>query len=327
MLGAFLWIASIVMSTAPSSTALEAVIPADLAGHRLDQALAALYPDYSRAQWQQWLKAGHLRVDGHAAKAATRVVGGEQLRGTLPVAPTLTAMPEAIPVEVIREDADFWVINKPPGLITHPGAGNPQGTLMNALLHFDPPLAQLPRAGLIHRLDKDTSGLLVVARHGASYQQLTAQMQARQIHRQYRALVQGELTGGGVIDAPLGRHPQDRLRQAVVESGRPAVTHYRIHRRFLGVTELLVELETGRTHQIRVHMAHIHHPVVGDPLYGSRRRLPPGLRDDQRDALNHYRRQALHAWRLQFPHPRTGDTLTAEAPLPTDLQQLLAILA
>ncbi len=302
-------------------------IPLECAGLRLDQALAHLWTDYSRAQLQQWLKMGCIQVAGQSAKASSRVTGGETVSATFPTLTALDDQPEALALDLLWQDDDIFVINKPAGLIAHPGAGNPTGTLVNALLHLDASLAQLPRAGLIHRLDKDTSGLLLVARNPLTYQRLVQQMQQRAIHRQYRALVQGELTGGGTVDAPMGRHPQDRLRQAVITGGRTAVTHYRLYKRFNGLTELLIELETGRTHQIRVHMAHIRHPVVGDPLYGTRRRLPAGLDESQRRELNQFSRQALHAWRLRFVHPRTQETVAIEAPLPTDLAHLLATLA
>jgi 23S rRNA pseudouridine1911/1915/1917 synthase len=238
------------------------------------------------------------------------------------------AQPEAIPLTIVHEDADVLVIDKPAGLVVHPGAGNPRGTLVNALLHFDPRLAELPRAGIVHRLDKDTSGLMVVARTLRAHASLVEQLQARSVHRQYVAVVYGAMIAGGTVDAPIGRHPQDRIKQAVVgeSSGRPAVTHYRVRERFRAHTLIECRLETGRTHQIRVHMAHAHHPLVGDAVYGGGLKLPKGATPQLVETLRGFRRQALHAEKLEFAHPVSGETISVSAERPPDLEQLVQAL-
>jgi 23S rRNA pseudouridine1911/1915/1917 synthase len=305
---------------------LEAVIPAHLRGTRLDQALARLFPDYSRSRLKDWIKDGRVLVDGRARRPRELVAGGERIR-LEPVAEVATeAEPERIPLEVRHEDDDLIVIMKPAGLVVHPGAGNPRGTLVNALLAHAPELKALPRAGLVHRLDKDTSGLLLVARTGEAYTALGRALARREIEREYSAIVVGLMTGGGTIDAPLGRHPSDRLKQAVRADGRPAITHYRLRERFRGHTLLRVLLETGRTHQIRVHLAHAGYPLLGDPAYGRRLARPKGASEALVAALAAFRRQALHAGRLSLAHPRTGKPLSVEAPPPADLAALLAAL-
>ena len=231
-----------------------------------------------------------------------------------------------MPLEILYEDSALIVLNKPPGLVVHPGAGNREGTLVNALLHHAPELANVPRAGVVHRLDKDTSGLLVVARTLAAHTHLVAQLQARTVKREYFAIVAGVMTAGGTIEAPVGRHPSERTRMAVVVGGREAVTHYRVLERFRGHTYVRVNLETGRTHQIRVHMAHLHYPLVGDPTYGGRLRLPADSSSTLREALRHFKRQALHAGVLGLIHPESGAALQWDAPLPADMQQLLEAL-
>lgn len=305
---------------------LSARIPARDAGRRLDQVLAELFPDFSRSRLQQWLKAGEVLLDGEVVAPRYRVFGGEavEIDAGLPAAGDVKA--QAIALDIRYQDEHLLVINKPAGLVVHPAAGNPDGTLQNALLHYDAALAALPRAGIVHRLDKDTSGLMVVARNLAAHKSLVGQLQARSVHREYQALVQGEMTAGGCIDAPIGRHPRDRLRMAVVASGKPAVTHYRVAERFAGHTLLLVRLETGRTHQIRVHMAAIHHPLVGDPLYGGRLRMPAGASARLREALGGFQRQALHARRLELCHPGSGGTVGWEAQMPADFTDLLVTL-
>jgi len=272
-------------------------------------------------------RAGELTVDGRPARPKDLVVGGERIRleTDLPIATTAAA--EAIPLDVLLEDPAFFVINKPAGLVVHPGAGNTAGTLMNALLSRDPALAELPRAGLVHRLDKDTSGLLVVARTAASHASLVRQIADHDVHREYQCLCVGVMTGGGTVDAPIGRHPTDRTRMTVRSDGREAVTHYRLIQRFRAHTHLRVLLETGRTHQIRVHLAHIGYPLVGDPVYGRRLLLPRGAAPEVVAALRGFRRQALHAARLEFAHPVTGKPVAAEAPLPQDLVDLIRVLA
>ncbi|HVY66051.1 MAG TPA: 23S rRNA pseudouridine(1911/1915/1917) synthase RluD [Gammaproteobacteria bacterium] len=301
-------------------------VPDDLGGKRLDQAAALLLPEFSRSRLKSWIDAGQLTVGGEAAKPRLLLQGGEQLVLDTELESAVPVAPEAIPVKVVHADDALLVIDKPVGLVVHPGAGNPSGTLQNALLNLYPGLALLPRAGLVHRLDKDTSGLLLVARTLASQTALAAALERREIKRTYRAICQGVLTGGGTVDAPIGRHRRERTKMAVVDGGRPARTHYRVVERFRAHTHVEVELETGRTHQIRVHMAHIRAPLLGDPVYGGRPRLPSAPSDELRLALQGFRRQALHASRLAFAHPVTGEPLTFESPLPPDMERLLALL-
>lgn len=304
----------------------EFLVPLAAAGQRLDQLLAELCPDYSRSRLQHWIKAGRVLVDGRSCRPREKLQGGERVEVHPAVEPQLFDQGESMPLEILYEDPVLLVVNKPAGLVMHPAAGNPRGTLLNGLLAHHPPLAQIPRAGIVHRLDKQTSGLLVVAKTLPAQHALVKQLQARRVKREYRALVQGVMTAGGTVDAPIGRHPVNRVRMAVIVSGKPAVTHYRVLRRFCAHTEVRVELETGRTHQIRVHMAHIRFPLLGDPLYGGRLQLPTGASDHLRDTLRGFRRQALHAIRLTLQHPTSGETLTWEAPLPADMQGLLAAL-
>ena len=301
-------------------------LPAQAAGLRFDQALARALPQYSRALLQAWIESGAVQVEGRPLRAKDKVLGGEQVRIEARLATQTAAAPEAIPLAVTFEDRALLIINKPPGLVVHPGAGNARHTLQNALLALDPQLALLPRAGLVHRLDKDTSGLLVVARTPEAHTALIAAMAARRIGREYLALSTGLMTGGGTIAEPIGRHRTQRTRMAVRADGRPAVTRYRIAKRFRAHTLVRVELETGRTHQIRVHLAHIGFPVVGDPLYAGRRRVPAGCTPALAAELHAFRRQALHAARLRLEHPLTGRELAWEAPLPEDMQRLLAAL-
>ncbi len=301
-------------------------VPDADAGRRLDQVLADLFPEFSRSRLQQWVKAGEVLLNGQVVAARYKVAGGETIEIGAELRAESEVRPQDIALDIRFEDEHLLVINKPAGLVVHPAAGNPDGTLQNALLHYDAGLASLPRAGIVHRLDKDTSGLMVVARNLAAHKSLVAQLQARTVHREYLALVQGEVTAGGSIDAPIGRHPRDRLRMAVVTSGKPAVTHYRVQERFAAYTLLVARLETGRTHQIRVHMAYIHHPLVGDPLYGGRLRLPRAASERLRAALVGFRRQALHARRLELRHPASGQTLGWEAEMPSDFAWLLTVL-
>ena len=306
---------------------ITATIPETAAGQRLDRALAELLPDFSRSRLQQWLRQGELTVDGTPRRARDRVAGGEHvcLCAAEPEASPAVA-PEPMDLQVVHEDDDLLVIDKPAGLVVHPGAGNPDGTLENALRHRHPHLEGVPRHGLVHRIDKDTTGLLVVALSERAHARLTAQIEARTMGREYHALVAGTFTAGGTVDAPIGRHPRDRKRMAVVDGGRPARTHYRVAERFAAHTLLRVTLETGRTHQIRVHMASIRHPLVGDPVYGGRLRLPPRADDAVRTALGGFRRQALHAARLQLEHPRSGEPVEWSAPRPADFEALLGVL-
>ena len=305
---------------------LSVSIPGSMRGRRLDQALAELVPDYSRSRLQQWIRSGQVTLDSRIPKTREIVQGGEQVQIDAELAAESACQPQAIPLAIIYEDDDLLVINKPHGLVVHPAAGNPDGTLQNALLHHDPALAALPRAGIVHRLDKDTSGLMMVARNLAAHNRLVAALQAREIRREYLALVNTVLTAGGEVEAPIGRHPVDRKRMAVVAGGKPALTHYRVVERYRAHTLVRLRLDTGRTHQIRVHMAHIHCPVVGDPVYGGRLRLPRGAGEALRTALRNFRRQALHAQRLALLHPGSGEAVSWEVPVPPDMGELIGIL-
>lgn len=297
-----------------------------LAGLRLDQGLARALPEYSRSRIRQWIDAGDVTVDDARAKPRARLRAGEKILLAARLAPVIADAPEPIALDIMHEDDALLVVNKPAGLVVHPGAGNPDGTLVNALLHHEPDLSHLPRAGLVHRLDKNTSGLLVVARTTASHAALVAALARRDVHREYLALVCGEVIAGKRIEAPIGRHPAVRTKMAVSEGGRDAVTHTRVAERLHGFTLLDVRLETGRTHQIRVHLAHLGTPIAGDPVYGGRRGLPAGLSRRAREAVSEFRRQALHARRLSFTHPDTGEALDLEAPPPEDFSRLLAVL-
>jgi 23S rRNA pseudouridine1911/1915/1917 synthase len=299
---------------------------AEQAGMRLDQAAAELFAGFSRGRLQKWIRSGALRVDGQAQKPTYRVSGGETL--VLDAEPEYRedVQAENISLDIVFADEDIIVLIKPAGLVVHPAAGNPDGTLQNALLHFDPRLAALPRAGIVQRLDKDTSGIMVVARSERAHNSLVRQLQARTMSRIYRAVALGDMISGGTVDAPIGRHPVDRKRMAVVASGRPAVSHYRILERFPGISYIEVSLETGRTHQIRVHMAHIGHPLVGDPVYGRSTRRRRGMTDAQHDLLRAFPRQALHAARIELEHPGSGEAVAFDAPLPADFERLLTEL-
>ncbi len=305
---------------------LAAVIPAQAAGQRLDQALAELFPDYSRSRLQQWIRAGEVLIDGAPRKAKDRLFGGEQVRIAADLEESTGVMAQDIALQIVYADQDLLVVDKPAGLVVHPAAGNPDGTLQNALLHYDPSLATVPRAGIVHRLDKDTSGLLVVARNLTAHQSLVAQLQARTVKREYLAAVWGLLISGGTVDAPIGRHSVDRKRMAVNSFGKPAITHYRIEARYRAHTLVRVNLETGRTHQIRVHMTYLRHPLLGDPVYGGRQRPPAAMSATARAAVLGFSRQALHATRLSLRHPQGGEIMEWHSPLPADMLQLLQIL-
>jgi 23S rRNA pseudouridine1911/1915/1917 synthase len=298
----------------------------ELVGSRLDQALAELFPDFSRSRLQQWVKDGSVLVDGKVLRSKDKLLGGESIEIDVQLEAETTFTPEPIPLDIVYQDESLLVINKPAGLVVHPAAGNWQGTLLNALLHHDPAIATVPRAGIVHRLDKETTGLLVVARTLEAQTALVEQLQAREFTREYDAVVNGVLTGGGTVDEPIGRHPVDRKRMAVVRNGKPAVTHYRLAERFRAFTYIKVQLETGRTHQIRVHMAYRHNPLVGDPVYGGRLRIPSGCTPELEQMLRHFHRQALHASRLGLTHPQSGEYMEWTAPLPEDIQTLLEVL-
>src|SRR5690242_6236967 len=306
----------------------EAVVPLAAAGRRFDQTVAEMFPDYSRSRLAGWIKAGAITLDGAQAAPRHLLRGGEQVRLEAELATEVTSTAEPIALDIVYEDEHLLVLNKPAGLVVHPGAGNPAGTVLNALLHHDPALAELPRGGIVHRLDKDTSGLMVVARTLATHTALVDMLSCHDVERQYEAVVLGTLVAGGTVDALIGRHMGDRLRQAIrdEEDGKRAVTHYRLRERFRAHALIQCNLETGRTHQIRVHMAHIHHALVGDPLYGGGLRLPKGASDALIAVLRAFRRQALHAERLAFVHPATGEALAFTAPRPADLEALIAAL-
>ena len=295
----------------------------ELAGLRLDQALARALPQYSRARLQGWIDAGAVQVDGRLLRGRDKVLGGEHVRIQAQIDAERHVAAEELPLDIVFKDRALLVLNKPAGMVVHPGAGVADHTLQNALLGFDPKLALVPRAGLVHRLDKDTSGLLVVARTPEVHKALVMALAEREIERHYTALCTGVMTGGGTVDEPIGRHRTQRTRMAVRSDGRPAVTHYRVLQRFRSHTMVRAELETGRTHQIRVHLAHIGYPLVGDPVYGGRRRVPAGATTELLEALSGFKRQALHAARLKLEHPVSGREMDWEAPLPTDMTRLV----
>ncbi|TQV71205.1 23S rRNA pseudouridine(1911/1915/1917) synthase RluD [Exilibacterium tricleocarpae] len=301
-------------------------VPETSAGVRLDQAAAELFPDFSRSRLQAWIKAGALRVNGAAARPRDKLLGGEALSLCAQLQQQGDWEAQDMALDVVYEDAELLVVNKPANLVVHPAAGNRSGTLLNALLHRVPALTELPRAGIVHRLDKDTTGLMVVAKSLPAHTSLVAQLQARSVSREYEAVVQGALTGGGNVEAPIGRHPKQRKKMAVVAGGKAAVTHYRVLERFAGHTHVRLRLETGRTHQIRVHMAHIGYPLVGDATYGGRLRLPKQASAVLTECLRDFPRQALHAAGLGLQHPASGELLHWRAPRPDDFERLLAVL-
>jgi 23S rRNA pseudouridine1911/1915/1917 synthase len=305
---------------------LDLTLPGCPGGLRLDQALARVLPQFSRSRLAAWIKAGSVALDGRPARPRDAVFGGEQVVVRARIEADQSVDAEKMPITVRHRDAHVFVIDKPAGLVVHPGAGNRAHTLQNGLLALDAKLARVPRAGIVHRIDKDTSGLLVVARTIEAHTALVAMLREHQVRREYLALCVGNLTGGGTVEKAIGRHRTDRLRMAVRADGREAITHYRIEERFARHTLLRVILETGRTHQIRVHLAHLGHPLVGDPLYGGRRQLVAGLGNAQREALAAFRRQALHAAKLEFTHPVTGRDISVESPVPADFAALLSAL-
>ena len=298
-------------------------------GQRIDQVAADVFSDFSRARLQGWIRGGQLRVNGHLCKPKDRLLGGELIELNVIIEPEKRWQVQPIPLEVVYADSHIVVINKPAGLVVHPGAGVADGTLLNALLYHFPELINLPRAGIVHRLDKETSGLMVVARSIIAHTALVQQLQNRTIGREYEAVVMGCLTGGGLVNKPIGRHPVNRLKMAVLENNvkaKEAVTHYRLLQRFSRYTHIACRLETGRTHQIRVHMAHMQHPLVGDPVYRGRQRWLAGTPDDLKQVLQAFKRQALHAKRLTLKHPESGEELSWQIALPDDMQQLLVAL-
>jgi 23S rRNA pseudouridine1911/1915/1917 synthase len=305
---------------------LEAVVPDELYGKRLDQAVAQIFPDYSRSRLQGWIKEGELTVDGKVLRTRDKLAGGEKIVVDAQIAVIEEHKGEDIPLDIVFEDEHIIVLNKPSGLVVHPASGHAEGTLLNALLHHAPEVAQVPRAGIVHRLDRETTGLMVVAKTIQAQTDLVEQLQDRSMGREYEAVVQGVMIGGGTVDEPMGRHSKNRLKMAVVGLGKEAITHYRVLKKFRSHTHIRLKLETGRTHQIRVHMSHIKYPLVGDPLYGGRFRLPKNCSERMVQTLKGFRRQALHAKKLELWHPYTGEHCSWEIDLPDDLQRLLTVL-
>ena len=306
---------------------LSAVIPTSLSDERLDQAAARLFPEYSRSRLQAWIKKGELLVDGQQRRPRDKVSPGASLTVAAVLEQEVSWQPQAIDLDIVYEDDSILVLNKPAGLVVHPAADHADGTLVNALLNHVPDMANVPRAGIVHRLDMETSGIMVAAKSLSAHHHLVDQLQSRTVKRQYCAVCVGAMTGGGKIDEPMARHPRNRKKMAVVVTGgKSAITHYRVVKRFAHHTRIAVNLETGRTHQIRVHMAHRHYPLIGDPLYGGRPRIPKGASQELIDALRTFPRQALHARELGLTHPDSGEAMSFECPLPKDIVQLLTTL-
>lgn len=305
----------------------EAQVPFDLGGNRFDQIATELFGDYSRSRIQSWIKEGVLRVDGKTTKAKEKLFGGETVSLDIVIEAQEDHEAQEMALDIVYEDDDIIIVNKPAGLVVHPAVGNRDGTLMNAILHHAPETAHIPRAGIVHRLDKETTGLMVVAKTLIAQTDLVSQLQERSMGREYEAISIGVMTGGGEVDEPIGRHPHNRQKQAVEPvHGKDAVTHYRLVERFKNHTHIRLKLETGRTHQIRVHMAFIQYPLVGDPQYGGRLKMPKACSPELQDQLRNFRRQALHAKRLELAHPVTGEWMEWEVDLPEDMKQLLDAL-
>ena len=302
------------------------IIPNRMMSERLDVAIAEMLPDYSRSKITSWIKSGDALIGGKIFKPKDKVNGGEIVFLTTKQKQNNTWLAEDIPLNIVFEDEDIIVVNKEYGLVTHPGAGNWSGTLANALLHYDSSLSKLDRAGIVHRLDKNTSGLMVIARNEKSQKKLVEQLQTHSVAREYSAIVYGHMIAGGLINEPIGRDPKDRIRQAILSSGKKAITHYRVIDRFRNHTHVKAILETGRTHQIRVHLSHIGHPLVGDPMYGGRVRFPKKASDQLKKELLSFKRQALHSKKLTLNHPSSGEKLTWRATLPDDILKILDTL-
>jgi len=306
---------------------LQADVPEILLGKRLDQALAEMFPDYSRSRIKEWILSGNVQINGNVqVKPREKLVGGEAVIISAQLEIQERHKAQEIELNIVFEDEHILVINKPMDLVVHPGAGNADGTILNALLAHAPEVASVPRAGIVHRLDKDTTGLMVVAKTVPAQTHLVEALQAREISREYEAVVYGTMVAGGIVDQPIGRHATKRTSMAVRENGKPAVTHFRVKEKFRAHTYLRLKLETGRTHQIRVHMAHLRYPLVGDQLYGGRPRLPKAAGQQMIDTLRGFKRQALHAAQLELSHPITGEWMSWQAPLPQDIVDLLETL-
>ena len=296
-------------------------------GQRLDQTLAEMFTDYSRTRIKSWIQLDQVQVDGEVANTPrAKVTVGQEVMIRAELEDDVRFDPEDIPLNIVYEDDDIMIVNKPAGLVVHPGAGTPGGTMLNALLHYCPSIAEVPRAGIVHRLDKDTTGLMVIAKTIPAQTHLVMALQGRDIIREYEAVAIGHMTSGGTVDANIGRHPTQRVLMAVVPSGKPARTHYRVMEKFRAHTRLRVRLESGRTHQIRVHMSHLQHPLVGDPTYGGRLKLPRGAEPELLAFLREFKRQALHAVFLRLEHPITGEMMEWQAPLPDDFVELINLL-
>ena len=306
---------------------MTATVSPDCCGRRLDQVASQLFSEFSRARLQTWIKAGQLRVDGQQQAPKQKLLGGEILSVDVHLEPEGDWQAENIPLDILHEDEHIIVLNKPTNFVVHPAAGNRSGTMLNALLYHCPQLESVPRAGIVHRLDKDTTGLMVVAKTLQAHTDLVAQLQARTVKREYEAVVTGVMTGGGLVDRPIGRHPVQRTKMAVISDGKEARTHYSVLESFEGHSHVRLRLETGRTHQIRVHMAHIRFPIVGDDAYAGRFRIHKGVTPQLRDAVQNFGRQALHARELGLIHPATGEMVSWASELPDDMQSLLAVLA
>ncbi|WP_020410251.1 23S rRNA pseudouridine(1911/1915/1917) synthase RluD [Hahella ganghwensis] len=302
------------------------IVPDHLALQRIDIVAVELLPDYSRSRLQSWIKSGDLKVNGLAVKPKDKVMARDEITLDVELEPEGDWVAEDIALDIVYEDKHLLVINKPADLVVHPAPGHRGGTVVNAVLHHCPELESIPRAGVVHRLDKDTSGLMVIAKSLLAHQSLVDQLQTRSMGREYEAVVKGELTGGGMVNEPIARNPQNRQKMAVVSNGKKAITHYRVLHRFIGFTHLRLKLETGRTHQIRVHLAHINHGIVGDPSYGGRPRLPKGMSEEAIHKVQSFPRQALHAKALALMHPETGEKMSWEVPLPEDMLELVECL-
>ena len=305
---------------------LQIIIPTRMKGERLDASLAEMMPDFSRSKITAWIKSGDALINGKNFKPKDKVSGAEIVCLTLNQKPSNDWTAEKIPLNVMYEDEDIIVINKQFNLVTHPGSGNWTGTLANALLYYDPSLSKLDRAGIVHRLDKNTSGLMVVARNEKSQKYLVEQLQNHSVDREYSAIVYGHMIAGGTVDEPIGRDPKDRLKKAVSENGKEATTHYRTIERFKSHTHVKAILETGRTHQIRVHLSYVGHSLIGDPMYGGRVRFPKKASDELKETLLGFKRQALHSKKLTLSHPISGEVMSWKAPLPDDMLELLGVL-